>query len=155
MARRPVTSSGYSRKLGWRRTSWAEIPLNNSDWKLGLILVLTDSFTMLLKRPALVLCNCGSGGWAAWVCIIPLPAEPLGDDTHAEGRQHAPDGEDGHRERPEGGEGSGGDGLPIPIHPCRVVVFLDDLNEMKHTQTKWKDLIYSCPLLPPGSTESL
>lgn len=60
-----------------------------------------------------------------------LPAEPLGDKTHAERGEHAPDGEDGHGQRPEGREGPRGDGLPVPVQPCSVVVLLNDLEEKK------------------------
>lgn len=56
-----------------------------------------------------------------------LPAQPFRDETNAEGGEHASNGEDGNRQRPEGGEGRCGDGLSIPMHPCRVVVLLDDL----------------------------
>ncbi len=35
----------------------------------------------------------------------PLPAQPLRDEAHTKRGQHATDGEDGHRQGPEGGEG--------------------------------------------------
>lgn len=61
-----------------------------------------------------------------------IPAQPLGHEAHAGGGQHAPDGEDGHRQRPEGGERPGGDGLAVPVHPRGIVLLLDDLHRRKH-----------------------
>lgn len=62
------------------------------------------------------------------VLCVPLPAQPLRDEAHTEGGQHAADGEDGHGQGPEGGEGPCGDGLSIPLHPCGVIVLLDHLH---------------------------
>lgn len=75
---------------------------------------------------------------APWVCVservcvssscaLALPAQPLWDDAHAEGGEHASDGEDGHRQGPERGERSQGDGLPVPMAPRGIVVLLNDL----------------------------
>ena len=61
------------------------------------------------------------------VLCVSLPAQPLGNEAHAEGGQHATDGEDGHGQGPEGGEGPCGDGLSVPMYPCGVIVCLDDL----------------------------
>lgn len=61
------------------------------------------------------------------ILCVPLPAQPLGDEPHAGRGEHAPDGEDGHGQRPQGGEGPRWDGLSIPVHPCSVIVRLDDL----------------------------
>lgn len=58
---------------------------------------------------------------------VSLPAQPLRHKAHTGGGEHAPNGEDGHRQGPEGGEGPRGDGLSIPMNPCGVIVFLDDL----------------------------
>lgn len=58
---------------------------------------------------------------------VTSPAQPLRDETHAEGGEHAPDGEDGNGQGPEGGECPWGDGLLVPVHPRSIVVLLDDL----------------------------
>ena len=69
------------------------------------------------------------------MCDI-LPSQPLGEEAHAEGGEHASNGEDGHRQGPEGGEGPCGDGLVVPLHPCFVVVRLNDLHEKARNMLK-------------------
>lgn len=59
-------------------------------------------------------------------CVV-SPAQPFRNKAHAEGGEHAADGEDGNGQRPERGEGPRGDGLPVPVHPCCIVVPLNDL----------------------------
>ena len=62
------------------------------------------------------------------ILCVSLPAQPLGDEAHTEGGQHATNGEDGHGQGPEGGEGPCGDRLSIPVHPCSIIVRLNDLD---------------------------
>lgn len=66
----------------------------------------------------------------------PLPAQPLGNKTDAERGQHPADGEDGHGQGPQRREGPRRDGLSVAVHPCGVVVLLDDLSARQHQVTR-------------------
>lgn len=61
------------------------------------------------------------------------PAKAAEDEADGEGSQHSSHREDGHRERPQGGEGALRDGLGKPAAPRLIVETLDDLKQTQQT----------------------
>lgn len=72
-----------------------------------------------------------------------LPSQPLRHEAHTEGGQHAPYGEYGHRQWPQGREGPCGDGLTVPVDPCGIVFLLDQLGNNQEKKNFFNVFILS------------
>lgn len=75
------------------------------------------------------------------------PAKAAEEEPDGEGAQHSSHGEDGHRERPERGQGVLRDGLGKPAAPRLIVEALNDLQHRHNRQPLFK--------VSPGSSQHL